>query len=266
MPNSAQRAAAALPNALHDHAALERAFGRLPLRLFLDYDGTLAPISARPEDARLAPPGRAAVRRVARRYPTAIVSGRELADIRHRVGLTGLYYSGNHGFEIAGPPSSGLDWQYGATYVAQVESAARALRACLPAIDGLILEHKRYSVSVHYRLVPDDQVPALQPIVSAVLTEYPELTLRHGKRIFEIRPNVDWHKGKAVRRLMEIFGDTACAPIFVGDDLTDEDAFQTLADDGIGIIVGTIDRLTAASFRLDDTSQVYALLERLADR
>ncbi|HEX5515100.1 MAG TPA: trehalose-phosphatase, partial [Gammaproteobacteria bacterium] len=131
-------------------------------------------------------------------------------------------------------------------------------------LDGLIIEHKRYSLSVHYRLVADEAVPALEHALSALLAERPRLRLRHGKRVFEVRPAVDWHKGKAIRRLMEVFGDEAALPIFVGDDLTDEDAFEEIKDTGLGILVGRGDRKTAATFHLTDTVEVRQLLDYLA--
>jgi trehalose 6-phosphate phosphatase len=261
-----QHAAPDLPHALRDREAFDQATGRRRLQVFLDYDGTLTPIVSRPEAAVLDSSMRAALRQLAARYPTAVVSGRQLDDVRRRVGLPELYYSGNHGFEIAGPAGSGIDWQFGREYVDQLDTLHRILTAQLPSIDGLIVEHKRYSLSIHYRLVADQAVPTLEHTLAATLAEHPRLRLRRGKQVFEIRPDVDWHKGKAVRRLMEAFGLEGALPIFIGDDVTDEDAFEELGDSGLGILVSDSARPTAAAFRLDDTDQVRILLGYLAER
>ena len=255
-----------LPHALSDRQRLEQVLGRRPLQVFLDYDGTLSPIVSHPQDALLDSHRREALQRLASRHPAAVVSGRELTDVRARVGLDQLYYAGNHGFEIAGPPGSGIDWEFGADYADELDDLYQAFAIQLPPLDGLIIEHKRYSLSVHYRLVTDEGVPALEQALSGLLAERPRLRLRRGKRVFEIRPAVDWHKGKAVRRLMEVFGDDNALPIFVGDDLTDEDAFEAIRETGLGILVGCGDRRTAATFHLADTDEVYRLLDYLARR
>jgi trehalose 6-phosphate phosphatase len=262
-PGQAAPAVTELPHALHDRDALERALGSRQLQLFLDYDGTLSPIVSRPEDAVLAPAMRDAIRRVAGRYPTAVVSGRQLADVRERVGLPELYYSGNHGFEIAGP---GIDWQFGSEYLDDMARLCRRLKAELPQVEGLFIEDKGYSLSIHYRLVSDDAVPGLEQALTAALTDFPRLKLRYGKRVFEVRPDVEWHKGKAVRHLMQTLDVANALPIFIGDDVTDEDAFVELGDAGLGILVSESARPTAAGFRLNDTDEVRALLGYLAAR
>lgn len=265
MPPNPVQSLPALPHALHDRAALERALGRRRLQIFLDYDGTLTPIVSRPEDAVLTPATRAVVARLASRHPVAVISGRQLADVRDRVDLPGLHYAGDHGFEITGP--GGFEWQFGQGYVDELTALHRQLVARLPQPDGLLLEQKRYSLSIHYRLVERQALPPVEQALTAILAEHPRLRLRPGKQIFEIRPNVDWHKGKAVRKLMELFGaDQHTLPIFIGDDVTDEDAFLELGRAGIGILVSEIPRSTAAAFRLHNPGEVGMLLECLANR
>ncbi len=265
MPPDPAQNRPALPHALHDRDVLEQALDRRRPQIFLDYDGTLTPIVPRPEDAVLAPATRAAVARLAARYPVAVISGRQLADVRALVGLPELYYAGDHGFEIAGP--EGFEWQFGQGYVDELASLHRQLVARLPQPDGLLLEQKRYSLSIHYRLVEREALPPVEQALTAILAEHPRLRLRAGKQVFEIRPHVDWHKGKAVRKLMEILGaDRHALPIFIGDDVTDEDAFEELRPAGLGILVSEDPRPTAAAFRLHDPDEVRALLDYLADR
>lgn len=258
-----------LPHALTDRATLDRKLDQHELQIFLDYDGTLTPIVARPEQADLDPRTRHTVQLLAQRYPVAIISGRELSDVKARVGLPQLFYAGNHGFQIAGPEGSGFAWQIDDEYRQKLDSLDQALNQCLPSHDGLIIEHKQFSLSIHYRLIDDSDVPELERILSNVLVDYPELHLRFGKKVFEVRPDVDWHKGKAMRRLIETFNKQShdkSLPVFVGDDLTDEDAFEELRGHGLGILVGSGDRQTAAHFRLDDSTQVRQLLAHLNSR
>lgn len=258
--------AAPLPHALEQRPLLEQALGAAPLFICLDYDGTLSPIVARPEAALLEPAMRAAVQAVAQRYPTAVISGRELHDVRERVGLQQLHYAGNHGFEIAGPPGSALAWEYGRDYVDELDDLYQACAIELPPVEGLIIEHKHYSLSIHYRLVAEEQVPELESALTALLTQRPRLQLRYGKRVFEVRPAVDWHKGKAVRYLLKLTGQQQAKPLFIGDDLTDEDAFEEIKTFGVGILVSQDDRETAASFRVADTEEVRQLLLYFAHR
>lgn len=257
---------APLPHALQERPLLEQALGDSALFICLDYDGTLSPIVARPEDAQLEPSVRKAVRDIAARYPTAIISGRELHDVRTRVGLSQLYYAGNHGFEIAGPEGSGIAWEFGRDFIDEIDDFYQACALELPPVEGLIVEHKHYSLSVHYRLVADEQVPPLETALTTLLAQHPRLRLRQGKQVFEVRPAADWHKGKAVRHLLELAEHQEIKPIFIGDDMTDEDAFEEIQDFGLGILVSRHERPTAATFRVADTCEVRDLLGYLIDR
>lgn len=264
MSTSEPRRAPALPHALDQPGALERALGGREPLVFLDYDGTLCPIVSRPELAVLSEPMRASVARLAGRHPLGVISGRQLADLRRRVGRDDLYYGGNHGFEIEGPAGSELRWEVGTEYVDEVDRLQRRLAGALARIEGVIVEHKRYSLSVHYRLVAEDAVPALTREVEQAVRAFPRLRLRHGKKVLEVRPDLDWHKGKALRWLLDHIGRPAQIPLFIGDDLTDEDAFAEIAADGVGILVSEEPRETAARLWLRDVDEVATLLDRLA--
>jgi alpha,alpha-trehalase len=238
-----------------------------PIAVFLDFDGTLAPIVERPELAAMAAPMRAAVRRLARRCPVAVVSGRDLADVRARVGLRGLNYAGSHGFDIAGPRGLRHAHPMGVQALPRLDAAERELRQALAAIDGAIVERKRFSIAVHFRLVPGaDDVAAVERAVDAALQREPGLRRRGGKKVFELLPDIDWDKGAAVRWLLAALGlaRPEVLPIYVGDDLTDEDAFRAIAGRGLGIAVLDSPRPTTATYRVDDPAQVCTLLGAIA--
>jgi alpha,alpha-trehalase len=236
------------------------------LAVFLDYDGTLTPIVDRPEDARLGEPARMAVARLARSCPVAIVSGRDLADVRGLVGLDGLYYAGSHGFDIAGPDGPHAPPAGAAGARPALDAAEGRLREALAAIPGARLERKRFSIAVHYRLVADARVADVERAVAGAHRAQPGLRRRGGKKVFELQPDVDWHKGAAVRWLLRELGLTGpgVRPVYVGDDETDEDAFRAIEPPGAGVVVLDAPRETAATYRLRSPDEVRQLLEGLA--
>jgi len=226
---------------------LERADGLLFLS---DFDGTLAPIVEDP--AAAAPldgvPGSLRELRDADRVAVGLVSGRALADLRERAGVSGVHFAGNHGLELQEPSGDGKGDQDADIEVhPAAESAADAIGAVaddvtarLENIGGARVEDKRVTATVHYRGVDADAVPAVERAVrEAVDDADAELRITSGKKIFEIRPDVDWDKGAAVEWLRDRLvpeGEDWLA-VYVGDDVTDEDAFREL-DDGVGISVG----------------------------
>ena len=235
--------------------------------IFLDYDGTLTPIVARPDLAIMSEEMRAAVRRLAGLCTVAIVSGRDRADVERLVGLDGLVYAGSHGFDIAGPDGLRIEHARGAAFTAAVRRAAEKLGPVLSGIAGALVEPKRFAVAVHYRQVADADLPAVEAAVDRVLGAVPELRRTEGKKVFELRPRFDWDKGKAVLWLLDALtlGTPEVLPFYIGDDTTDEDAFRALAGRGIGIFVGPPDAETAAAYRLDDPEAVGRFLGTLGD-
>ncbi len=255
-----------IPSALSAFDAIaRRLLGRRPA-VFLDYDGTLTPIVDRPELAVLSAAMRAAIERLAARCPVAIVSGRDRADVERLVGLDALYYAGSHGFDITGPGGFTMQHEGGAAHAPALRHAERELHHRLRDVPGVLVEGKRYAVAVHYRLTLAHRAADVERAVDGVVGAVLGLRKTGGKKIFELRPDVPWDKGRAVLWLLEALGldDGSTLPCYLGDDETDEDAFRALADRGVGVVVSHERRWTHAGYGLRDVGEVREFLTRLA--
>jgi alpha,alpha-trehalase len=255
-----------LPHALADPEALAQRLGGRRPAVFLDYDGTLTPIVDDPAAAVLPDATRRAVRRLAKLCPVAIVSGRDRADVAALVDIEGMVVAGSHGFDITGP---GWEHQYepGASARPALDAAADQLDEEIGSIPGAIVERKRYAIAVHFRKVAEDRVPDIDAAVDRALEAHPGLRRTTGKMIFELRPDLEWDKGRALQFLLSHLhlDQPDVIPVYVGDDDTDEDALRIIQHDGLGVMVGTEDRLTAAHLRLDNPGETMTFLNRLAD-
>jgi trehalose-phosphatase len=270
------------PSALACWDEIVRRAAGARLALFLDYDGTLAPIAPTPELATLPAATREALARVAARFPVAILSGRGREDVAAQVGLPDLIYAGSHGFDIAAGGAGngagpGFHHEVGPEIPQEIAAAAARLESALGEIPGVRIEPKRFALSVHYRLAPEERLPEIERAVDAALAAHPALRKGFGKKLFELRPNLDWDKGRALLWILERLGlegsgeGSKVLPIYVGDDWTDEDAFRALSNlggmGGIGIVVAEAaeaPRETAADYSLCDPGEVRELLDRLA--
>lgn len=253
-----------IPSALEHIQEIGRRGGRLAV--FLDYDGTLAPIVSHPEDASLSDSMRQTLRSLAARLPVAILSGRDLDDVRGRVLVDGIVYAGSHGFDIAG--AGGLRRQLGDAYLPVLDAAENELREALDDIAGAQLERKYFSVAAHYRNVNEDDAGRVALAVDAVAARHRELRRIDGKKVYELLPDIDWHKGKAVLWLLETLEVERgkALPIYIGDDRTDEDAFRALEKRGVAILVSEHPQATAANYRLNNPEEVERFLEELITR
>ncbi len=254
-----------LPSAIE---AIEGIRGRIDgkcLAVCLDYDGTLTPIVDRPELALLSDRMRQTLARLAAIATVAVISGRDLKDIKRLVALDSLYYSGSHGFEIAGPGQTEQASEHGAEYLPLLDSTEQALREKFAGIEGALVERKRLSVAAHYRLVDPSDYERVKKITDEVVAAHQGLRRTLGKMVYDLQPDIDWHKGKAVATLLEALGldGDDVLPLYIGDDVTDEDAFRELRDRGLGIVVRGSNRSTSATLTLADTDEVQAFLEAL---
>ena len=148
-----------------------------------------------------------------------------------------------------------------------LEQSAAELREKLGSIPGIVVEHKRFGVAVHYRNAARDRVGEVAAAVRAE-GQRDALRVTTGREVIELRPDMDWDKGKTLRWVIGHLDEAGpLVPIYLGDDITDEDAFDAISDDGIPILVRHNedgDRATAARFALDTPAQAAEFTERLA--
>lgn len=236
--------------------------------VLLDFDGTLSEIVSDPDAATLLPGAAATLESLAARCPVAVVSGRSLADIRERVGVAGAWYAGSHGFELVTPAGEHHENEAGVAATGALESGVAELRRRLEGIGGLLIEDKRFSVAVHYRNVAAERV---DDVVAAVriVGQHNGLRVTGGRMVTELRPDVDWGKGQTVRWILDQIDGGQLLPIFIGDDLTDEDAFDAIRDSGVGLVVRSAesgDRRTAGHYSLEAPAAVCRFLSRLVQQ
>lgn len=238
------------------------------LDLLCDFDGVLAPIASTPDAGRLPSDVRETLAALAAKenVHVAIVSGRGMPDLRVKVGLEALTYAGNHGFEIQGGK-----WNFTYPVSAEARAALAALtenlRSAMEPYAGVIVEEKEFTLSLHYRAADEAHHPEIQKIFRSEFSPHEKhLGLREGTLVFEVRPAKDWHKGSAVRWLLEQWhGEewpTETLPVSIGDDNADEDAFAAIGKDGISVRVGPSDK-TRATHRLKDPADVSVFLSGL---
>ncbi|CAK7337042.1 unnamed protein product [Dovyalis caffra] len=249
------------------------------IALFLDYDGTLSPIVENPESAFMSDDMRSAVKKVAKYFPTAIISGRSRDKVYEFVGLTELYYAGSHGMDIMGPVRQSVSedhpncmkstdkqgnevnlFQPAREFLPMIDEVLSSLVKSTENIKGAQVENNKFCVSVHYRNVDEENWTAVWECVQDVIKKYPRLRMTHGRKVLEIRPMIDWDKGKALEFLLESLGFSNCddvLPIYVGDDRTDEDAFKVLRERncGYGILVSRSPKESNAYYSLRNPSE-----------
>ncbi|KAF9668224.1 hypothetical protein SADUNF_Sadunf15G0106900 [Salix dunnii] len=258
------------------------------IALFLDYDGTLSPIVENPENAFMSDDMRSAVKNVAKYFPTAIISGRSRDKVYEFVGLPELYYAGSHGMDIVGPVRQSISdanphcikstdtqgnevnlFQPAREFLPVIDEVFSSLVKSTEDIKGAAVENNKFCVSVHYRNVDEDKWEAVGECVQDVVKKYEDrLRMTLGRKVLEIRPKIDWDKGKALVFLLESLGLSNCddvLPIYVGDDRTDEDAFKVLRERncGYGILVSNAHKESNAYYSLRDPSEVMEFLKSL---
>ncbi len=240
------------------------------LLLLLDYDGTLAPIVNLPCRAAMLPGMKSVVRKLSGNpgCRVAIISGRSLRDLKQRVGLSSVIYAGCHGMELEG---QGIKWKHRVPgkWPLLLKEIRRKLMRRFSAIRGILVENKRLTLAVHYRMVSGKNIPRACRILGSLLERYvvlDDLRLIPGKKVIEIIPPVDWNKGKCVTWLLDRLHDGRktrdLIPVYIGDDVTDEDAFISLRGKGVTILVGKR-RETAAHYCLKNPEEVLDLLKRI---
>ena len=236
--------------------------------LFLDYDGTLTPIVRRPEEAVLTDEMRSLLSELTETCTVSIVSGRDRRDVEQMVGLENLIYAGSHGYDIRGPGGLTMEQEDAQRALSDLDEAERELHQRIDDVPGAHVERKKFAIAVHFREVADDEaLVQVERGVSEVVDLHLGLRKREGKKIFELQPDVEWDKGRAIIWLMKALDleNTQAIVIYIGDDVTDEDAFRVLRNRGIGvgIRVGGAASGTHAAYRLQDCTEVREFLQIL---
>lgn len=260
-----EKTISSLPSALERKNEIFRLLHERTPAIFLDYDGTLTPIVDDPAEATLADEAKETIKRLAEQYSLAIISGRDLEDVRSMVGIEGIAYVGSHGFDISGKGGQRYQEQ-GIRFLPAFDRAEAELLHAIQDMPGARVERKRFAIAVHYRQVDTAILGELEKRFDEVLSRHPELKKTGGKKVLELRPNIDWDKGKALLSLMEVLhaDGSRVLPVYIGDDETDEDAFRAVSDQGIAIVVGAGKRLTMAHYMLRDTEEVADFLHDLS--
>ncbi|KAL9409851.1 hypothetical protein AB3S75_048138 [Citrus x aurantiifolia] len=275
------------PSALDSFDRMMKAAKGKKIAVFLDYDGTLSPIVDDPDRAFMSDEMRAAVREVAKYFPTAIVSGRSREKVKEFVELSNVYYAGSHGMDIQAPPrpvkacegkhhtlvpgkkGNEVLFQPAKKFLPAIQEIIKELEEETKKIQGARIEDNRFCISVHFRQVREEDYNMLQEKVKAVMRNYPDFDLSEGKKVMEIRPSIEWDKGHALEYLLDTLGlsnPNDVLPLYIGDDRTDEDAFKVIKCRGQGypIIVSSTPKETKASYSLNDPSEVLTFLLRLS--
>jgi trehalose-phosphatase len=243
-----------------------------PLVVMLDVDGTLAPIAARPESAKVPATTRKILTALSEspNVQIVLVSGRSAADARRMVGVGDVWVSGNHGIELLTPRGKlQIDERVAASHSAMID-VANVLREELVNFPKVQLEDKQWTLSVHYRRANHLLIPPLRALVQRVAHER-DLRVTEGKSVLEIRPAVPIEKGSAVMHLAEQLGAHVfgASVLFAGDDTTDEDAFRALRSRiphavTIRVAADTTTE-TAAEFVVPDPAAMRLVLKDLYD-
>jgi trehalose-phosphatase len=229
--------------------------------LFLDFDGTLAPIRSRPNSVWLAPAIRRTLQRIVRDgTPVAIISGRGLNDVRRRAGIRRIWYAGAHGYFLLSPKGRRYSL-LSRKQNSQMRSLLRTLRAELRGLRGIQIEPKEATIAIHWRRASPQQTRLALAIVEELSARSKDLKRMHGKKVWEILPAGHVDKWTAVRFVLQKQAGARGRTLafYLGDDTTDEAVFRKLV--GISVAVGK-QKGTAAKYFLRSPTEVKTFLDR----
>lgn len=252
-----------LPSAFEALNTLDTA-RRKELAVFLDYDGTLTPLIDDPSLAKLDPDSRAVLQQIKGLYPLTIVSGRDTSVLRRLVGVEGITYAGSHGQDIEHDDGTTYQHQDSVATLGALRIAETRLEEELAESTDVTVERKGFAIAVHTRRASESARRSAYQVVEQLANTTDGLVMTAGKDVRELRPDNLWNKGTAIAYLIETRYPHR-RPLFIGDDVTDEDGFTTVRDlGGISVIVGS-DGVseTSAEFELQGPSDVIDLLRSL---
>lgn len=239
--------------------------------LFLDYDGTLTPIVKDPKDAYLDKGTKNLLSELSKlnKCNIAVISGRALKDIKKRVGIKNIYYAGNHGIEIDIGRCSSVN-----IIPAEIRELIKVIKRGflnrLESIKGFLIEDKGIVLALHYRNVSAKNVPYLKKVFKDIVSPYilsGMLKYVKGDKVFEIRPVLNFDKGRCclyILKQLKLYSKKVLI-IYIGDDITDEDAFQALKEKGIMIFVKRERRSSSAEYYADSVKEVVEFLKKIKE-
>ena len=238
---------------------IQEGFKGKPVNLFFDYDGTLTPIVETPDQALLSHETRSLLLTLKEIATLAIISGRSLTDLKQMVGIPDIIYVGNHGAEICDGNAVQITHQSSSSQEKLNEFLNR-LKEPLSPIPGVLIEGKGITASIHFRKVPVKALGALFDLFWKTAQDFKEdFRITKGKKVLEIRPLTAWNKGDAVLMILKTTAQNSRS-IYLGDDTTDEDAYNVLRGEGISISIG---RNPRSDYSLKNQAEVNAFLEFL---
>lgn len=250
---------------------VKKSFVNKYIVIFLDYDGTLTPIVDSPDKAVISDEARNLLKDLSAkpRCCVGIISGRALDNLKEMVGLKDIIYVGNHGLEIEGPKIQ-LETQLMPRMLLIIRYIKDELNNRLAEIKGIIVEDKFVTVSIHYRLASRAGYLSAKKIVEEITRFFilrGKIKVRVGKKVIEIIPETHWNKGKVVEWILaretRALG-TLLFPIYIGDDITDEDAFGVLKDKGLTVFVGR-KKVSKAEYYLRNPKEVLSFLREILE-
>ena len=232
--------------------------------LFLDYDGTLTPIRKKPSEAVLSSAAKDILKQLSSLpdIRVSIVTGRSMKIIRRLIPLKTIEFAANHGLHIR--YKDGSEWIHlnALASIRMLTKARSRLRIALKSFPKAIVEDKKLTLSVHYRNCTPGQFSSLKNVVTNIICSVdPSLRITKGKKVLEVRPQTIWGKREAVLELLKgSKSNKHPLTIFIGDDTTDEEAFQVLRSVGITVRVGK-SLNTAATYYVKDVREVLHFLK-----
>jgi len=242
------------------------------LFLFLDFDGTLTPIVKTPDKAIISRETRNLLGLLLQKNncKIAIISGRALPDIKKKLGFKNIIYSGNHGFQIEGP---GIKYELPLplVYRKTLQQIKGQLEKELNGLGGIFVEDKKFSLALHYRLAEKKYLKFIKAVFHKAVIMFlikNKIRIRKGKKVLEVKPPTNWDKGKAALWLLArqrlVLKGGAILPVYIGDDVTDEDAFRVFKKKGLTVFVGKPGN-SAANYYLKNPREVIKFLRLISE-
>jgi len=233
--------------------------------LFLDFDGTLVPIQDNPAQCFLSPNIKSQLEKIVSSGNAciSILSGRTVSDVKKRVQMKNICFGGNHGLEISGPsfryvhPDALIGKQV-------IDKICRKIEKKICNIEGALIEKKKFGLTLHYRMASKDFTALIKRTFYKIIAESPDtqaFSVLRGKKVLELVPRIQWDKGKAALFLLQN-QKKDYLPIYVGDDITDEKAFEVLREIGTTVRIGK-SRKSVAQYYLKGQWEVSRFLRHI---